>query len=275
MADSQFDMQMALDETSRFMESLFTFNVLVMDNNEPDIRVVDGLGSDAELWDFVNRELGSGYVQTIVANNNSDTKARCPYFRVFQAGVTASAPTNFKLQSFYKKIEIPSISMRCAKAVVVALTSMSSLDSPISFPSCFMTTTMTPSDFLDDLEEVDLACLKPCGEHLKHDQSTTALMDIAGVQLPYFLPWDVQCKIMSFMQSREACMIEDAKNSIMTTYDAYVFAMFSQREPRIPAYLASYYLAANVSSTVAGATRPFLAPSVKMDRPVYRVIPSS
>lgn len=275
MEDSQFDIQMALDETSRFMDSLFTFNVLVMDNNEPDIRVVDGLGSDVELWDLVNRELGSGYVQTIVTNNNSNTSARCPFFRVFQSGVTASAPTNFKLQSFYKKIEIPSMSMRCTKAIVVALTSMVSLDSPVSFPSCFMTTTMAPSDFMDDIEEVDIACLKPCGEHLKLDRSATALMDIAGVQIPFFVPWDVQCKIMSFMQSREASMIEDAKNNIMTTYDVYVFAMFSQREPRIPAYLASCYLAANVSNTIAGATRPFLVPSVKMGRSASRVMPSS
>lgn len=275
MADSQFDYEMAIEETTQFVNSLFTFNALIMDNRDPDIGVLEDLTSDTDLWEAVNRELGSECVQTIVSNNNPDTKGRCPFFRVFQCNLSASAPTNFKLQSFYKKIGMPALAVRCSKAMVVALSSMNLSESPISFPSCFTTTTMILSDFLSDEPEIDVACLKPCGKYLKLDRSTTALMEIAGVRIPYYVPVDVQWRIMSYMQSVEASMIEDAKNAIMTTYDAYVFAMFSQREPRIPAYLASYYHAANVHSTTAGATRPFLVPSVKMHRVAALAPPSS
>ena len=259
--EPEFDMQMALDETEMFVDAMFSFNVLVFTNNNPDVRVVE-LMSDVELWQFLETEMpGQPYIQSIIANNDQFTKARVPYFRVVQTGVNDRAANNFKLARFYQKIGLSFMSAKCSKAVIVGLASMDTTSSPISLPSCFTTTSCELSDFLAD--EIDLACLKPCGPELKTNRSATALLKIAGMAIPYYVPEDVQWKILSFLEEPTAVLIKKAMDVLMTKYDVVLFSMFSQKEPRIPAYLASYYRAASVQTTTDAATRPYLVPTAR------------
>jgi hypothetical protein len=70
-------------------------------------------------------------------------------------------------------------------------------------------------------------------------------------------------------------MIRDKMADIKRLWDEKLFIMFQQREPRIPAHIASTYNAATVQNTAVVATRPFLAPVVPGSGTVYRVRRSS
>lgn len=244
----------------QFVESLFNYNVLVLKNDYPDVRDVM-ISCDADLWRLVQEELGEACIQAIVENRNKETRVRCPFFRVFQSGVSASCSTNFKLQSFFQMIDAAMMNSRCTGAVVVGLSAMNAMESPISLPYCFTMTTFDPMDFTETVDEVDMCCLKPVGDELKKNRATTALCDIAGVELPYHVPWDVQTRILSYLRSPTADILTTAKVEIQTVYDFAMYTMFVQREPRIPAYLASYYHAATVASTTSDALKAFLVPA--------------
>jgi hypothetical protein len=145
---------------------------------------------------------------------------------------------------------------KLAKVLVIGLHSLNQLDSPISIPTAFCHTNI--SDFaINVLGNVDMSCLKPIGAY-----AGSNLVDVAGIVLPYYLPWEIQERILSYCESPEAIMIKGAIQDVCDNWDIAVMPMFLQREPRIPAYIAYAYNAAYVASTINRATRPYLVPPV-------------
>jgi hypothetical protein len=256
-ADSEFDFNHALDRVSLFVDSLMSFNVVIMSNDQPDIQVME-LQYDSQLAILLQQELGEGYVQTIVNNNNDDTKVKCPFFRVCMTGPGNDAPVNFKLRSFLNRINMNTLNPRCLKAVVVGLATLHHMESAISVPSCFCTTMIDPID-LNLEEEIDMSCLESCAQHLYPVGST--LCDIAGLAMPCHLPPEIQTRILSYCSSPTADIIRDAVFRLRRRWDYALYTMFLQREPRIPVHIASIYNAATVQATAVAATRPFLVPA--------------
>jgi hypothetical protein len=252
----ELDTIMECDESFDW-DGLFDFNVVWFENCLPDISIIR-MRSDTDLAVFVARELEEGYVQTIVNNLDPETKAFCPYFRVFMDHFGNEYPINFKLQSFFNRIGMSSLNSRCIKAVVVGLHTLENLSSGISVPMVFCTTTIDPIRFY--LDEVDLACLSPCAQKLYPSDFT--LGNIAGLSIPVYLPPELQWKVLSYLKSPEAEMVTKAIEDLCMDWDRHLMPMFHQREPRIPAPIASFYNVPTVRVTVEGATRPFLAEPV-------------
>jgi hypothetical protein len=253
-----FDIEYAINSTEDFIDDLFSFNVVIISNQEPDIQVIE-LTYDAEVGPLLEQELGENYIQTIVNNMNPSTNKRCPFFRVCMRDFGDETPINFKLKSFYHKIGMSSMNPRCSKAVIIGLATLTSLDSAISMPSHFCSTMIDNID-LDLREEYDMSCLNLCAEHLHPPGS--ALSDIAGLRMPYHLPREVQHHILRYCSNPTADIIKGKIADIKRLWDERLFTMFRQREPRIPVHIASIYNAATVQQTAVDATRPFLAPVV-------------
>lgn len=262
--DTEFDMNHDLERLVEDVDDLMEFDVVIMCNQDPDIRIVS-LQFDSQVAELVHREGGDNgtMMQTIICNNSFESKGMCPYFRVFMIGYAKDCPINFKFQSFLHRIGMETINPRCQKVVVVGLAALHHLDSSISVPHCFTTTKIDLQDFpvvLPD-QDLDMACLAVCAEKFVPEGHT--LCDIAGMWIPLHLPWDVQWNILTYLQSPTAILVQDQMNQLCDRWDALLYRMFLQREPRIPAHIACFYNAATVRTTVANATKPFLVPVVK------------
>lgn len=248
-------------------DALFTFNVILVANNEPDIQILE-FNCDTEVSIYIQENFKTEAIQTIVKNKHEESMAMCPYFRIVMDDYDDESAINFKLHTMFKRMGIQSISPRCSKAMIVGLTALNHLDSPLSVPYCFMTTTVDPSDFISADDEIDVACLKPCAQKLNPD--ATDLCDIAGMTIPYYLPENVQWHILSYCRHPTSSMITDKIEQLCFCWDVFLYPMFLQREPRIPFLLACYYNASTVQSAVVGATRPFLVPTASREtRPAF------
>lgn len=256
--DPVFDYNYAVNNIADFVDSLFSFNVLVFENRQPDVQVLE-LRSEEAILELIRSEFGPSAVQSIVPNMDPATRPFCPYFRLI-ANDFGSAPTNFKLQTFLGKIKLKAMNPRCSKAVVVGLTTMDQIsDVTVSVPYAFCTTSIDNIEFVD--KQLDFACLKPCAPFGHHDGMT--LCDIAGVFLPFHLPWDIQAKILTYLRSPTAELIQAKLDDLCHLWDLRLFPMWTQREPRIPAHIACYYRAKTVQATVADATSAFLVSSAR------------
>lgn len=259
--DMDFDFRECMQDIEMYVSSLSDYNVILMSNDMPDIQVVD-CKYNSELYTILQQELGHGYIQTIVNNLNSETQYGCPYFRICMTELSEEVPINFKLQKFYKSIGMGAMNSRCKKAVVVGMASMSMADSPIAVPSCFCSTKIFSLDLFKE-PELDIACLKPCAQHLYPEDST--LCDIAGIRLPYYLPREIQNCILSYCSSSCADMIRTEMHRLCQQWDNWMFPMFVQREPRIPVHIASSYGAQGVQSTAEAAIRSTLVSSARRE----------
>lgn len=230
---------------------LFSFNVLIFDNNEPDV-IVQEVKHNTHLAVLISEVFGDDPVQTIVNNLDQETRARCPYFRIVMSEFKADSPINFKLRAFYNQIKMSSLNPRCGRAMAIGLHALANLDSAISMPLAFCTTSIDVVDYQLD-SGVDLVCLKPCAQKL--NPTANDLSDVAGLCLPYHVPENVQWCILSYLREPTATLIKDAMEKVCLTWDNWLHPMFVQREPRIPAHIARYYDVATVQSAIAGATR--------------------
>lgn len=250
--------EMDLDEDAqRIVDSLFSFNVLYMSNSSPDVSVIE-CDFDFQVGDLCLKIFGQDtcYQQIIVNNMCPDTNSRVPYFRVIMTDFDPSTAINYKLQSFYKRIRMPTLNARCSRAIVVGLASLYNLDAPLSIPLSFRTTSIEPLQFQG---EIDVSCMKAIGKLT----SEFSLNEIAGLCMPLHLPDNVQALILSYCRSPTAQLIVDKIDDICLNWDAVLSPMFLQREPRIPVHLASTYNAATVNRTIRDVTRPFLVPHVR------------
>jgi len=251
---SAFDFDRFIDNP----QELFSFNIVVIANDKPDIQVMS-FQNDMELSMYISSTFGSDAVQAIIKNHEEESSKMCPYFRIIMDNCSSTSVMNFKLQTLLAKTKNSTIIPRCHRAMVIGLTALTQLDNPISIPYCFTTTDIKPLQFcLDD--DFDLACLKPCN-NLTNDSSIT-LCDIAGISFPRHVPWEVQWRILSFLRSPTAELIDAEMVRLTLQWDFFLFPMFQQREPRIPCHIASFFNANTVQQTTDDATRPYLAPSV-------------
>jgi len=237
------------------VNDLFNFNVLLFENDQPDVRVIE-LKHDTELAIFINQEIGENAVQTIMSNQDQLTKDRAPYFRIVASPPNEQYAKNFKFETFLRKIgQGNMITPRTPKVVVIGLHALNNLESPISIPLAFCTTTL--DDFaIDSLGVVDMACIQPVGGA----RTSEDLMKIAGLCMPCHLPENVQWHILSYCESPTTTMIKDAMQAVCDKWDFALLPMFLQREPRIPPLIACAYNVPCAVSTIRLATRPFLAP---------------
>lgn len=249
---SQFDWDIDVEQ----LASMF---VVCFDITDPDVRVLVR-GSDAEIAEEIAHQFnGSECIQLIIINRDEESRGMCPYFRIITNSPTPGDRVNAHLRDFYERIGMPSLNANFDKAMVVGLYDLVEMGRCISVPSKFTMSTMKLEE-MDLPNEIDSACLKPCAEKLYPEGVT--LCDIAGLCVPYFIPIEAQWRIVSFLKNPLAEMVEEKVEELCHKWDVFLYSMFSQREPRIPAHIAYTYHVPTVLTTIGGATRSFLARTV-------------
>lgn len=253
--ESSFDWELALSDTTNFVDSLMAYNVMLLENNEPDIKIIQ-IDYDVEISMLIQQQFSNEAFQTIITNNHTNSKAECPYFRVVMKDFGGDSTINFKLRTFFDKIGCGAMNARCSKALVIGLHALHMLNSPINIPHCFSTTSIPDASFWIG-GELDMACLEAPGKKIQQGHS---LGEIAGMVLPYYLPHEIQMKILSFCRHPFAEMIDAEIDRVCHHWDVALTPMFMQREPRIPPNIASHFHASTVTVTISAATSPYLAP---------------
>jgi len=248
--EDNFDFNMNVDD-------LFNYNVLIMENAQPDIQVRE-IKHDMELTHLIEHEIGYGAIQAIVSNNDQETKERCPYFRIVATPPSSSIPKNYLFEAFLQRIGQGFMTTpRVVKALVIGLHALNNLESPITVPMAFCTTNI-PEFAIDIFGEIDMACLEPIANRACSSES---LVDIAGMCLPYHVPYEVQMRILLFCESPTAILVKNKMTNLCDNWDLALVPMFLQREPRIPPDIASRYNVAYVRRTIRDATKHFLVPA--------------
>lgn len=241
------------------VEQLSAMTVVLLDRTAPDVSVMHK-ATDADIADEISYQFGkSEYIQLIVINHDEETKCMCPYFRIIMDSLTSEGRVNHHLRDFYSRIGMSTLNSNFNKAMVVGLYDLVEMGRCISVPSKFTSSTMQQGD-IGLPYEIDSACLKPCAQKLYPDGIT--LYDIAGLSIPYFIPREAQWNIVSYLRNPIAEMVQEKMEGICYHWDLFLYSMFTQREPRIPAHIAYTYSAATVLTTIGGATRSFLARTV-------------
>jgi hypothetical protein len=243
------------------IEEIFGITVLVMDRTAPDVSV-RMLNSDTDVAAEIGKEFGeSEYLQLVVMNHDEESKDFCPYFRIIMDSFMApgSAPVNFYLKTFYDNIGMSTLNACVGKAMVVGLCDLIRMERTTSVPIQFAVSKVAEVEMPLNL---DSSCLKACGKGL-HKQRDMTLCDIAGLYIPYHIPWDAQWRIVSYLRSPVAEKVDEKIGELCLSWDLFLWPMFLQREPRIPCQLASLYGVASVQSMIRGATRSFLAPTAQ------------
>jgi hypothetical protein len=256
---SAMDMESSFDWEAS-LEQIFGITTLVMNRNDPDVSV-RLLLSDADVAAEICKEFGDDdYLQLVVINHDESTKSRCPYFRVIMDEFVSqsSAPINSHLQSFYESIGMGTLCARVKKAMVVGVYDLINLDRTTSVPIQY-STTHVPVMEMDT--RLDSDCLKVCARGL-YKQDDLTLCDISGLWIPYHIPMEAQWNIVSYLRSPLADIIDKKISGVCMAWDTFLWPMFMQREPRIPWHIAFLYDVPTVQSTISGATRSFLVPSV-------------
>lgn len=259
-ADMSFDWDTVLQDTDKFVDSLMSYNILYFDNTEPDVRVIE-VANDVEVNMVIQNTFSGEVFQTIVNNNDKETKDQCGYFRVFMENFGGTSTINFKLRTFFDRIGISAMNARCTKAVAMGLHALHMLNSPMLIPNSFCTTTIEPIEMWLG-KELDMACLQTCGDKVVNGAT---LCEIAGMDLPVFLPIEVQQRIIQFCRNPTAQLIVDEIEFQCLRWDMFVTPLFEQREPRIPPSIASLYRAATAQETIENAISYFLVPAANQD----------
>lgn len=250
------DWDAILEDTDAFVNKIMTYNILYFDNNEPDVRVIE-IANDVEVDMLIQQTFSSDVFQTIVNNRDEESKSACGFFRVVMENFDGGSTINFKLRAFFDKIGIPAMNARCTKAIVIGLHALHMLNSPMLIPTSFCTTTIEPIEMWVG-NELDMACLQTCGDKIC-DGAT--LCEIAGMEIPYYLPPEVQFKILQYCCRPDAQLIKDEIDFQCSRWDVYVTPLFEQREPRIPPSIASSFRATTAQQTIESAISYFLVPA--------------
>lgn len=253
--DDSFDMDLTIDE-------LCSVTLGVMDRDQADVSIRT-VSCEADVNVEIMAEFGHAeYLQLVMINQDAETKDLCPYFRVVMDSFRAEERPNRHLQVFYDRVGMSTLNANCRKAMVIGMYDITDINKVISVPHGLLDTTMVATD-LGLGSKLDSDCLRP----LK-----TLLYGVQGMYIPYFLPLEAQWRILSFLRHPFAEMIEKKMSDICFRWDIFLHPMFQQREPRIPAHIASVYNVPTVLTTIHGATRSFLAPlAPRHPNTVYRI----
>lgn len=252
----------AITNVDSFVDGLMYYSILICHNDDPDIGVVD-IKYDVEIDMLIHEEIGDSPFQIIICNMNDDTKDACPYFRVIMKDFGNHSTINFKLKTFFDKVGIPDMNARCSKAMIVGLHALHMLDSPVTIPNCFTTTSIDILRFAPG-QEIDITCRDTIPKSIDKMIEGTPLCGIYNLLIPTWLPINVQDLIMSYCRSPTADIMDKEINRICMSWDMWLTPMFIQREPRIPAHIAWQYNASNVQNTVANATSYFLVDAASL-----------
>lgn len=233
------------------MEQLSSIRILVMDREQVDVAIVDAK-DNVEVACLIESEFqDKEYLQLVVINHDHETREMCPYFRIIMDSFRSDQVVNLHLRDFYERIGMSTLNACCRKAVVVGMFDVFDIHASTSVPAGFSLGSFKCQDF-GLVGELDAACL---------GKRATEICDIPGLLVPYYVPLDIQWRILSYLKHPAAELVSKTMDEICCAWDTFLYPMFQQREPRIPTYIAYLYNVPTVLTTIGGATKSFLVSS--------------
>ena len=241
-------------ELCSIMDSMFSFFGLYFNNADPDVRVIEFLDDDAYYKYVQDMVAGRKSCVYVVENRLEGTIDRCPYFKIYTVD-SGDKLINLKLQSFLTKIGSADMNCLFSDACVVGLHSCYGWGIYLSVPRCLY---ITPFDHFDaDIDgEIDLACLHPCG--LEINRGGNFIKDIAGTELPVWLPPEVQWNILSYCCEPTAQLIKDEINKIRGWWGFHLDEMYYQRAWREHLDFPYVVPVPSARATIDAVTKPYL-----------------
>ena len=181
-----------------YVNSLFSFYVLVFKNDDLDMRVIE-ISEASKLGHVMESVFDNLDSTTQVVMSNGRRDGRCPYFRVVMEKYGPKTSINYKLETFLRRAGVIGVSARCETALVIGMAD-NDLDSVmVSIPFDYHTIPIACVDMID-MTGTSEAFKKQTGERL---------MGIPGMLMPYYLPRELHFKILQFVRHQEADAIED------------------------------------------------------------------
>lgn len=194
-----------------FVSRLFHCRVLILDNDLPDVCVLELDGADGvEAYIADNFQPSESVTHMIIPNHRRLTSDICTHFRIILLDHHHRSPVNYKLDLFLKNVGHKNMSTRCKVAMVVALMgSTSGVFINVPLQHCNV---LPPA--LQDMSVVDAM------------NGPVDYMHAPGIVLPYRLPNELKWKILGYCQSPTAAIIRaefDRINAFWTYWDTHLF----------------------------------------------------
>lgn len=182
----------------QFVDSLFSFHVLVFKNDDVDMRVIE-VDQPIQIGGVMKGVFNDVDTTTQVVMKNGREDERVPFFRVVMENYSVKTPVNYKLETFLRKSGILGIHARCTTAMVIGMHG-NHLDAVL---------VDIPRDYHNiPIMNFDLIDLTASRDDIRK-KANDYLMDLPGVPLPYQLPRDVHFHIMQYLRSPSADIFLD------------------------------------------------------------------
>lgn len=200
---NEFDIDLTfLDDFDKsledFVSRLFHCRVLVLDNELPDVCVLELDGADGvEAYIAENFQPSESVTHMIIPNHRRLTTDICTHFRLILLEHHHRSPINYKLDLFLKNVGHKNMSNRCRLAMVVAMMgSTSGVFINVPLRHC--------EPALEDIEIIDAK------------NGPVDYLVNPGIVLPYQLPIELKWKILGYCESPTAAIIKEEMARINT-----------------------------------------------------------
>jgi hypothetical protein len=170
-------------QISEFVDKLFSFNVLVLRNEDPDCRVIRVM-TQYEMQNIVERFFTKPdeIIQMTVRNPTKDPF--CPYLMLMLETYHKNTVINYKFETLLRNMEIGAIHARCSTALVTGMMNPLYLNSMIDIPEVARLCNMTS---FDKLGEIELTCSQSAVAAISKDAGYEYPAETNGLGLDYLL----------------------------------------------------------------------------------------
>jgi hypothetical protein len=192
-----------------FVSRLFHCRVLVLDNDLPDVCILELDGAEG-VDGYISQHFkpSESVTHMIIPNSTRLSSDICTHFRLVLLDHNHKSPVNYKMDHFLKKIGHKNVSSRCRLAMVVAMMgSTSGVFINVPLEHCHV---LPPA--LKEFSMVDI--VNGPIDYCHHP----------GIALPCSLPDEIKWKILGYCQSPDATCIKkemDRINSFWTYWDTH------------------------------------------------------
>lgn len=194
------------DGINKFLDDLFSFNLVIMRNGDHDpvvLKMMDPLQIAYVIDDYFD---GGDKTEMVVANGKPDSL--CPFFKFIMKDYSLTHPTNYKLETFFRRTGILGVHARCSVAIVVGMMSDKSSNSCVDVPMEYHYISCRPLGFMAPLEMT-------VHQSVMRKRCLDKINGIQGMSLPIALPRDVHWNILKFLRHPCAEMIIQHKNKLL------------------------------------------------------------
>ena len=150
LSDDEFLSFLDTYGSDAYVEKLFNFRMLVLQNEDPDCRVLE-LSNKYQLENVTKTYFKTNnVVQVVLPNPMGDPM--CPFIMLIMENYVPTTVVNYKLETLFRKMGINGIHAHCTVALVMGMMTPLYMDSMVDIPEFFRLCNLTFFDRLGDIE---------------------------------------------------------------------------------------------------------------------------